>query len=102
MQVNLTAMMGRRQGQTRQRLTMVWLSEVTGISTNKLYDLENGKAKMVHLDQIDALCTILNCTVGQLLTEDPMDLSDLPLQLRQRRNTTQSTEDAAEALYSAI
>ncbi|ESQ73564.1 helix-turn-helix transcriptional regulator [Asticcacaulis sp. AC402] len=51
----------------RRRLSIVELSDRTGISVRDLEVLRDQKAMALRLKTLDALCRALNCTPGDLL-----------------------------------
>ncbi len=51
----------------RKRLSIVELSDRTGISVRDLETLREGKALALRLATLDALCRGLNCTPGDLI-----------------------------------
>lgn len=52
----------------RRRLSIVELSDRTGISARDLEILRDNKAMAVRLATLDALCRALDCAPGDLMT----------------------------------
>ncbi len=48
-------------------LTLTKLSELVGVSIVNLSILKNDRAKAIRFSTLTAICTALNCTVGELL-----------------------------------
>ena len=85
MKFHIQKMLGRRQMQTGQKLTIAWLSRTTGVSPNTIYKLETGRADRIATLHIDALCAVLNCTLSQLAEESAINMNELPIVLRTSR-----------------
>jgi len=51
----------------RQKLTKKALAEKTGIRANTISSLWHGTAKRIEFDQIDKLCSALNCKTGDII-----------------------------------
>lgn len=51
----------------RKKMTRKKLSELIGVRPNTIGDLYNEKAKKIDLDLLDRMCTVLNCTVSDLI-----------------------------------
>lgn len=58
-----------------------WLSMQTGIASQNIYNLVNGKTAMLRFDTLSKLCAALDCQVGDLLeyipdppTNEPPDI----------------------------
>jgi putative transcriptional regulator len=47
--------------------SLYWLSQQTGIRWATLSAMVNGKAQRLNLDDIEAICTALECEPGKLL-----------------------------------
>lgn len=47
--------------------SLYWLSQETGIRWATLAAMANGKAQRLNLDDIEAICTALECEPGDLL-----------------------------------
>ncbi len=65
--VNLDIMLAKR------KMSSAELSEKVGITPANLSILKTGKAKAVRFSTLEALCRVLDCQPGDLLsfTEDP-------------------------------
>lgn len=61
----------------KHKLTQKALAEITGIRPNTVSALWHGTIKRVEIDQIDKLCTALNCQPGDLLEYIPVKTGDL-------------------------
>ncbi len=55
----------------RRRLSIVELSDRTGISVRDLEILRDQKAMALRLKTLEALCRVLQCTPGDLVEYDP-------------------------------
>ncbi|TDM39866.1 XRE family transcriptional regulator [Macrococcoides goetzii] len=51
-------------------ITLSELSKETGLSINTLSLLSTGKTQGIQFDTLDKIMTVLNCSVGTLITED--------------------------------
>lgn len=47
--------------------TKYWLSKQTGITQQNLGNLANGQTTSVKFENIDAICTALECSIGDIL-----------------------------------
>lgn len=63
--VNLDVMMAHR------KMSLGELSEKVGITLANLSILKNGKAKAVRLSTLNAICSALDCTPGDILEYRP-------------------------------
>jgi putative transcriptional regulator len=54
-----------------RRMTLTELSERVGITLANLSILKTGKARAVRFSTLDAICRVLECQPGDLLTHDP-------------------------------
>jgi len=52
-------------------MTLTQLSEAVGITMANLSILKTGKAKAVRFSTLEALCEVLDCQPGDLLSRDP-------------------------------
>jgi putative transcriptional regulator len=52
-------------------MTLTELSEHVGITLANLSILKTGKAKAMRFSTLDALCRVLGCQPGELLTYEP-------------------------------
>jgi putative transcriptional regulator len=59
--VNLDVMMAKR------KMSLNELSEKVGITLSNLSILKTGKAKAIRFSTLDAICTALDCTAGDIL-----------------------------------
>ncbi|WPC42919.1 helix-turn-helix transcriptional regulator [Clostridium sp. JS66] len=50
-----------------RKLTKYWLSKATGISTNALSNLANGRTHSISFDMLSKICTKLDCQIGDIL-----------------------------------
>lgn len=48
--------------------TMYWLSKQTGISPNNVSRLCSGEITSIRFSTLEALCKVLNCTIGDLFS----------------------------------
>ncbi|MEE2032100.1 helix-turn-helix domain-containing protein [Rhodococcus chondri] len=51
-------------------MTLAYLAEQVGVSVVNLSVLKNGRARAIRFSTLTAVCRVLNCTVGELLTVD--------------------------------
>ena len=56
---------------TERAMTLTRLSELVGISLVNLSVLKNDRAKAIRFSTLTAICTALDCTVGDLLVTTP-------------------------------
>jgi DNA-binding Xre family transcriptional regulator len=47
--------------------SLYWLSQQTGVRWATLSKMQNGKAQRVNLEDVDLMCAVLQCQVGDLL-----------------------------------
>ena len=59
--VNLDVMMARRKVSSNE------LAAAIGITTANLYILKTGKGKAIRYSTLEAICSFLNCTPGDIL-----------------------------------
>ncbi|KNH17382.1 XRE family transcriptional regulator [Arthrobacter sp. ZBG10] len=52
-------------------MSLTELSRLVGVSLVNLSVLKNDRAKAIRFSTLTALCGVLNCTVGDLLTHEP-------------------------------
>ncbi|GGB27741.1 transcriptional regulator [Sphingomonas metalli] len=52
----------------RRRLSLTELSERVGITLANLSILKTGKAKAIRFSTLDAICRVLDCQPGEILT----------------------------------
>lgn len=50
--------------------TKYWLGKQTGITQQNIGRLVNGKTKSVKFENIDAICTALECEVGDIFESE--------------------------------
>ena len=51
----------------RKKMTRKKLSELIGVRPNTIGDLYNEKVRKIDLDLLDRMCTVLECSVSDLL-----------------------------------
>lgn len=56
----------------KHKLTKKALADITGIRPNTISALWHGTIKRLEIEQIDKLCTALNCQPGDLLEYIPV------------------------------
>jgi len=54
-----------------REMTLTELSKIVGLSIVNLSVLKNDRAKAIRFSTLHAICTALNCEVGELLDIDP-------------------------------
>lgn len=59
-------------------MSLTELSEAVGVSIQNLSVLKTGRARAIRFSTLEALCRVLNCTPGDLLSieDDAADESD--------------------------
>lgn len=57
----------------RRRMSLTDLSQAVDITLANLSILKTGKAKAVRFSTLEAICAVLNCQPGDLLTFQPDD-----------------------------
>lgn len=65
--INLDVMMAKR------KMSLNELSDRVGITVANLSILKNNKAKAVRFSTLDAICQVLDCSVGDILEYVPTD-----------------------------
>lgn len=63
--INLDVMLAMRKKKSKD------LSKFIGITEQNLSTLKTGKAKAVRMSTLNAICTFLNCTPGDILKYKP-------------------------------
>jgi putative transcriptional regulator len=56
-----------------RRMSLTDLSEKVGVTMANLSILKTGKAKAIRFSTLSALCRVLECQPGELLTYEPGD-----------------------------
>ena len=51
----------------RKKMTRKKLSELIGVRPNTIGDLYNEKVKKIDLDLLDRMCSVLECSISDLL-----------------------------------
>lgn len=64
---NLDALIGKKMAELGRHLTLVEISEATGVSQNRLVDYRKNKAGAIKLETIATLCDFFDCEPGDLL-----------------------------------
>lgn len=60
----------KSQGKSRN-----WLSEETGIMYKTLFNLCNGKTSKVSFDVIEKICSVLNCSINDILQPEHIEIN---------------------------
>ncbi len=55
----------------QRSMTLTQLSEAVDITLANLSILKTGKAKAIRFSTLEAVCTVLDCQPGELLTFEP-------------------------------
>lgn len=55
----------------RKKMSVAQLAEAIGITPANVSVLKNGRAKAVRFTTLDAICTVLQCQPGDILTHQP-------------------------------
>jgi DNA-binding Xre family transcriptional regulator len=63
----ITALLGRRQMSTGERLSLRRLADVAGVPKDLVYRLDAGQARYVELEALARLCLVLDCRPEELL-----------------------------------
>lgn len=58
----------------KRKMKLIELSERTGISIQNLSILKTGKAKAIRFSTLESLCSVLECSPGDLLEFEKDDL----------------------------
>ena len=61
----------------QKKLSVYWLGQQTGISINAIYDICNGKTKLIKFDTIEKICIALECTPNDIIVSDNPQLQRL-------------------------
>jgi len=57
----------------RRGLSLTQLAQAVDITLANLSILKTGKAKAMRFSTLEAICTVLNCQPGEILSFDPTD-----------------------------
>ena len=63
----ITALLGRRQMETGERLSLRRLADVAHVPKDLVYRLDAGEARYVELDALARLCVALHCDLEDIL-----------------------------------
>ncbi|MBN1660611.1 MAG: helix-turn-helix transcriptional regulator [Anaerolineae bacterium] len=63
----LTALLGRRQMKTGERVSLRRLADQAGVPKDFVYRLDAGEARYVELDALVRLCAVLDCRPEEIL-----------------------------------
>ena len=63
----ITALLGRRQMTTGERLSLRRLADMAQVPKDFLYRLDAGQARYVDLDALARLCLVLQCRLEDIL-----------------------------------
>ena len=86
--VVIEIVLSRKLGELR--MSQAELSRKTGIRPNTISDLFNDMVSKVDLDQLSAICEVLQCEVGDLLERVPESDGSTLVKRRPRRNRKKS------------
>ena len=86
--VVIEIVLSRKLGELR--MSQAELSRKTGIRPNNISDLFNDMVSKVDLDQLSAICEVLQCEVGDLLERVPESDGSTLVKRRPRRNRKKS------------
>jgi len=75
----LTALLGRRQMETGERLSLRRLAAVARVPKDFVYRLDAGEARYVELAALTRLCAALQCDLEEILVWDHDDNGDEPI-----------------------
>lgn len=59
-----------------RRMSLTELSEKVGVTMANLSILKTGKAKAIRFSTLNALCRVLDCQPGEILSFEPSDNDD--------------------------
>ena len=62
----------------RRRMSLTQLSEAVDVTLANLSILKTGKAKAVRFSTLDAICTVLDCQPGDILSFEPDEAEKTP------------------------
>jgi putative transcriptional regulator len=51
----------------KKEKSVYWLSKQTGITQNNLANLINGKTTAIKFDNLEKVCEVLECNIGDIL-----------------------------------
>ena len=60
----------------RRGMTLTALADAVGVTVANLSILKNQRAKAVRFSTLTAICDVLQCTPGELLTVEPFPLAE--------------------------
>ena len=63
----LTALLGRRQMTTGERISLRRLADLAEVPKDLVYRLDAGEARYVDLDALARLCAVLDCRPEEIL-----------------------------------
>jgi DNA-binding Xre family transcriptional regulator len=63
----ITALLGRYQMTTGERLSPRRLAELAGVPKDLIYRLDAGKARYVDLEALTRVCAVLDCRLDEIL-----------------------------------
>jgi len=72
----ITALLGRQQMTTGERLSPRRLAELARVPKDLIYRLDAGKARYVDLDALARLCSALDCRLEEILVWNHGDQDD--------------------------
>ena len=52
-----------------------WLSEETGITYTNICNLCNGKTTSIQFDKIEKICSVLNCSIQDILEPEHININ---------------------------
>ena len=58
-----------------RKKTRNWLSEETGITYTNICNLCNGKTTSIQFDKIEKICSVLDCSIEDLLQPEHIDIN---------------------------
>jgi putative transcriptional regulator len=61
----------------RRGLSLTELSQAVDLTLANLSILKTGKAKAIRFSTLEAICAVLECQPGEILSYEPGDASDL-------------------------
>lgn len=84
----LKILIAQKEVRDERKYTYMDIQEATGVATSTLTDWSNGKARLISVDTLAALCTFLECVPGDLLEyipPEPAAAVQKPRKAKERR-----------------
>ena len=82
----ITAMLGKRQLHTGQRLSPRGLAQIANVPKDLVYRIDAGTARYIDLQALARLCMALSCRIEDILIWDGQTKVDKKIYARQNSN----------------